>query len=49
MLSPIFQRVFGRKRVLREWFGQLVLYSMTTGSADTEKRARLGRLLRASV
>src|SRR5262245_7155997 len=29
-LSPLFQRVFGDGRVLREWFGQLVLYSMTT-------------------
>lgn len=29
-LSPLFKRVFGDGRVLREWFGQLVLYSMTT-------------------
>ena len=29
-LSPLFERVFGDGRVLREWFGQLVLYSMTT-------------------
>ena len=29
-LSPLFERVFGDRRVLREWFGQLVLYSMTT-------------------
>lgn len=29
-LSPVFERVFGDRRVLREWFGQLVLYSMTT-------------------
>jgi 2-haloacid dehalogenase len=29
-LEPLFERVFGDGRVLREWFGQLVLYSMTT-------------------
>lgn len=29
-LNPLFDRVFGDVRVLREWFGQLVLYSMTT-------------------
>ena len=29
-LNPLFERVFGDGRVLREWFGQLVLYSMTT-------------------
>jgi 2-haloacid dehalogenase len=28
-LSPLFERVFGDRRVVREWFGQLVLYSMT--------------------
>lgn len=28
-LLPFFRRVFGDERVLREWFGQLVLYSMT--------------------
>lgn len=28
-LAPFFQRVFGDERVLREWFGQLVMYSMT--------------------
>lgn len=26
-LSPVFQRVFGDKNVLREWWGQLILYS----------------------
>ncbi len=26
-LAPLFQRLFGNKQVLREWFGQLVLYS----------------------
>ena len=29
-LNPLFERVFGDRRVLREWFGQLVLYSMAT-------------------
>lgn len=28
-LEPLFTRVFGDKRVLREWFAQLVLYSQT--------------------
>lgn len=28
-LSPFFERVFGDSRVLREWFGQLVMYSMS--------------------
>src|SRR5262249_39076813 len=28
-LNPLFKRVFGDERVLREWFGQLILYSMT--------------------
>lgn len=32
-LKPLFERVFGDGRVLREWFGQLVLYSMTTTSS----------------
>jgi 2-haloacid dehalogenase len=26
-ISPLFARVFGDRQVLREWFGQLVLYS----------------------
>src|ERR1700743_1202994 len=25
--APVFERVFGNKAVLREWFAQLVLYS----------------------
>jgi 2-haloacid dehalogenase len=28
-LCPLFERVFGDGRVVREWFGQLVMYSMT--------------------
>src|SRR5215475_4698883 len=26
-LTPLFQRLFGDRKVLREWFGQLILYS----------------------
>ena len=26
-LAPVFQRVFGDPRMVREWFGQLILYS----------------------
>jgi 2-haloacid dehalogenase len=33
-LEPLFARVFGRPGVLREWFGQLVIYSMTVTLAD---------------
>jgi 2-haloacid dehalogenase len=28
-INPLFERVFGDKRVMREWFGQLIMYSMT--------------------
>ncbi|MFL6056950.1 MAG: haloacid dehalogenase type II [Actinoallomurus sp.] len=28
-MSPLFERIFGDRRVLREWLGQLVMYSMT--------------------
>ncbi|TVO68440.1 haloacid dehalogenase type II [Denitromonas ohlonensis] len=28
-LEPLFERVFGDRRVLREWFAQLILYSQT--------------------
>jgi len=28
-MNPLFQRVFGDERVLREWLGHLILYSMT--------------------
>ena len=27
LVAPLFQRLFGDRKVLREWFGQLVLYS----------------------
>jgi 2-haloacid dehalogenase len=26
-IAPLFQRLFGDRRVLREWFGELILYS----------------------
>jgi len=42
-LGPLFERVFGDRRVLREWFGQLVLYSMaTTLSGRYQDFAALG-------
>ncbi|HWG45462.1 MAG TPA: hypothetical protein VN688_22050 [Gemmataceae bacterium] len=28
-MNPLFKRVFGDERVLREWLGHLVMYSMT--------------------
>ena len=28
-MNPLFKRVFGDERVLREWLGHLILYSMT--------------------
>jgi 2-haloalkanoic acid dehalogenase type II len=28
-MSPLFERIFGDGRVLREWFGHLITYSMT--------------------
>ena len=28
-MSPLFERIFGDPGVLREWFGQVVMYSMT--------------------
>ena len=34
-LAPQFERMFGDPRVLREWFGQLVMYSMTVTLSDT--------------
>jgi 2-haloacid dehalogenase len=33
-LTPLFEQIFGDPRLLREWFGQLVLYSMTTTLSD---------------
>jgi 2-haloacid dehalogenase len=34
-LEPHFERMFGDRRVLRQWFGQLVMYSMTVTLAGT--------------
>jgi 2-haloacid dehalogenase len=28
-MNPLFEQVFGDKRVMREWFGCLIMYSMT--------------------
>lgn len=33
-LAPLFGEKFGDERVLREWFGQLVMYSMTATFTD---------------
>src|SRR5947208_2996595 len=29
-LSPLFEQILGEAQAMREWFGQLVMYSMTT-------------------
>jgi 2-haloacid dehalogenase len=29
-MAPLFEQIFGDARAMREWFGQLVMYSMTT-------------------
>ncbi|MEE6175162.1 haloacid dehalogenase type II [Mycobacterium sp. 050134] len=34
-LAPLFGDLFGNERVLREWFAQLVMYSMTITLADS--------------
>jgi 2-haloacid dehalogenase len=36
-MAPIFERIFGDKRVLRVWFDQLIMYSMTLTLADQYK------------
>src|SRR3954453_8827932 len=28
-MNPLFERIFGDKRVMREWLGHLFMYSMT--------------------
>jgi 2-haloacid dehalogenase len=28
-MSPLFERIFGDRRVMREWLGHLIMYSMT--------------------
>jgi 2-haloacid dehalogenase len=33
-IAPLFGELFGDERVLREWFGQLVMYSMTITLAE---------------
>ena len=33
-IAPLFGELFGDQRVLREWFGQLVMYSMTATLAE---------------
>jgi 2-haloacid dehalogenase len=34
-IAPLFGELFGDERVLREWFGQLVTYSMTVTLAES--------------
>ncbi len=34
-LSPLFEQMFGDRRMLREWFAQLVMYSMTATLAES--------------
>jgi 2-haloacid dehalogenase len=34
-IAPLFGHLFGDERVLREWFGQLVMYSMTATLAES--------------
>jgi 2-haloacid dehalogenase len=36
-MAPIFERIFGDKRVLRAWFDQLIMYSMTLTLAGQYK------------
>jgi 2-haloacid dehalogenase len=31
-MNPLFEKLFGDRRVLREWFGHLIMYSMTITS-----------------
>jgi 2-haloacid dehalogenase len=33
-MAPLFERIFGDPQALREWFGQLVTYSMTATLSD---------------
>jgi 2-haloacid dehalogenase len=33
-MAPLFEQIFGDARAMREWFGQLVMYSMTTALSD---------------
>jgi 2-haloacid dehalogenase len=34
-MTPLFTRILGEPRAMREWFGQLVTYSMTTAISHT--------------
>src|ERR1700756_4926418 len=34
-IAPLFGELFGDERVLREWFGQLIMYSMTATLAES--------------
>ena len=42
-LSPLFERIFGDARVMREWFAQVILYSQAlTLSNDYEDFGKIG-------
>jgi 2-haloacid dehalogenase len=34
VMAPLFEEVFGDARAVREWYGQLVVYSMTSAVTD---------------
>jgi 2-haloacid dehalogenase len=34
-MTPLFTKIFGEPRAMREWFSQLVMYSMTTAMSQT--------------
>jgi 2-haloacid dehalogenase len=36
-MNPLFEKLFGDRRVLREWFGHLIMYSMTITLAGLYK------------
>ena len=44
-IAPLFQRLFGDRKVLRDWFGQLILYSEAiTLSGSTQRSSRWDRV-----
>jgi hypothetical protein len=45
-MTPLFKRVFADERVLREWFGHLVMYSMTLAGGCGHPRSEQVRARR---
>jgi len=39
-MAPLFDEIFGDARVMREWFGQVVMYSMTTALSGCTSAVR---------